>query len=130
MKFTPIAGGQRVAANQRELEANKPLSVFWETTTATIGQTVKIRGVVKNPVGNLQPPIWVLFDGTRYQSIANAKIQGGQIIAEWRVTPFKSGTFTSGNYDVEIIYGGLVGKTSLPLRIATAGYNPNVSSFG
>ncbi len=130
MNFKPITGGQRVAANQRELENNKPLSVFWETTSATIGQAVKIRGIVKNPVGNLQPTVWVLFDGNKYQPVSNAKIVGGQIIAEWRVTPFKSGTFTSGNYDVEIIYGGLTARTSLPLRIVTGVYNPNVSSFG
>lgn len=130
MNFKPISGGQRVAANQRELENNKPLSVFWETTAATIGQVVKIRGVVKNPVGNLPPTIWILVDGNRFQPVQNAKLQGGQIIAEWRVTPFKTGSFTTGNYDVEITYGGLNARTSLPLRIVTGGYNPNVSSFG
>lgn len=130
MNFKPIGGGQRVAANQRELEVNKPLSVFWETTRATIGQVVKIRGVVKNPDENLQPTVWVLFDRGRYQLVTNAKIQGGQIIAEWRVTSFKSGTYTAGNYDVEITYGGLTARTSLPLKIVTGGYNPNISSFG
>lgn len=130
MKFKPVGGGQRVTANQRELDANKPLSVSWETTTATINQIVKIRGVIKNPAGNLQPIIWVLCDGKRFQRVVNAKLQGGQIIAEWRVTPFQTGAFTAGTYDVELSYGSLVTRTALPLRIVTGGYNPNVSSFG
>jgi hypothetical protein len=131
MTFNPIRGGQPVAANQRELEANKPVSVFWEKTSATIGQTIQIRGIVKKPIGNMVPTVWILHNKKRFQPVANVKMQGGQIIAQWVVTPFQTGLFTAGVYDVEVVYSGATAQTSQPLRIVAPGTPHNgVSSFG
>jgi hypothetical protein len=126
----PVGYSQPVAPNQRELELNKPVSVFWEKASATIGQTVKIRGVVKKPIANMRPTVWVLFNKKRFQAVADVTMQGGQIIAQWVVTPFNRGLFTEGIYDVEVVYAGQPATTSSPLRIVAPGAEHNgISTF-
>lgn len=122
VKNAPVAAGQKVAANQRETEAKKPFVVNWNRTTATIGQNVGITGtvniVVKNPA---LITVDILHNGKNFASADSVSVNGDQLTAQWKVKPFKAGTFKEGAYDVEVRYnGGVPGKTSVPLRIIEA----------
>jgi len=122
VKQTPVAAGQKVAANQRETEAKKPFIVNWNRTSATIGQTIGISGtvniVVKNPA---QITVDILHNGKNFASAENVSVKGDQLTAQWKVKSFKAGNFKDGVYDVEVRYNGSVpGKTSVPLRIVEA----------
>lgn len=131
MKFKPVVNSQKVANNQREQNSRKPLAVSWEKTSATVGQLVNIIGIVNIPTNSLAPiNVWILFNGNRFVAAENAKVQNGQITAQWRVLPFRLGSFTNGVYDVEINYAGLKAKTNEPLRIVIPGGDRNISSFG
>lgn len=127
----PVGNSQKVAQNLRENEAKKTFTVNWKQTSANIGQVVAIEGTVNVAIENpAQITVKILFNNTPYNFAENVEIKNGKIKAQWKVTPFKVGTFTSGIYDVEVRYGGLSGKTQMPLRIVSALVNRDISSFG
>lgn len=131
MKFKPVVNSQKVASNQKPQNTGKPLTVSWEKTAATVGQLVNIIGIINMPVNSPVPAdVWILFNGNRFVKAENAKVQNGQITAQWRVLPFRLGSFTNGTYDVEINYAGLKAKSKDPLRIVIPGGDRNISSFG
>ena len=122
LRQTPVAAGQKVAANQRETTAKKPFTANWNRTTAVIGQTVGITGQVNIVVNNpAQISVAVLHDGKPFAAAENVSLKGGQLTAQWKVKPYKAGNFKDGVYDAEVRYNGsLPGKTSVPLRIVEA----------
>lgn len=127
----PVGNSQKVAQNLRETEPQKPFTVNWKQTSANIGQVVAIEGTVNVLIENpAQITVKILFNNTPYTFAEKVEIKNGKIAAQWKVTPFKVGTFTSGIYDVEVRCGGLSGKTQMPLRIVSALVNRDISSFG
>lgn len=127
----PVGNSQKVAGNLRQPDAKKPFTVFWHQTSANIGQIVEISGTVNFPLENTsQITVKILFNHQPYLFAENVEIKNGKIKAQWKVTPFKVGTFTSGIYDVEVRYGGLSGKTQMPLRIVSSIVNRDISSYG
>jgi hypothetical protein len=127
----PVGNSQKVAENLRAADAKKPFTVFWNQTSANVGQTVAITGTVNLPIQNIsQITVKILFNNQPYSFAEKVEIKNGKITAQWKVTPFKAGTFTAGIYDVEVRYGGLSGKTQDPLRIVSSLVSRDVSSFG
>jgi hypothetical protein len=127
----PVGSSQKVAGNLKEQESKKAFVVNWNQTSANIGQVVGISGIINIALENIsQITVKILFDDKPFAAAENIEIKNGKITAQWKVTPFKTGTFTAGVYDVEVRYDGVSGKTQTPLRIVSSLVNRDVSSFG
>ena len=128
----PVGSAQKVGKNQKEIDPKRAFNVSWNRNTATIEQVVGISAVANITVENpALLSVKILFNDHSYASAENVEVKGGRITAQWKVTPYKMGTFTSGQYDVEIRYGGgFSGKTTSSLKIVAVGGDRNVSSFG
>lgn len=114
-----VGAGQKVAENQREAEAKKTLTVSWNKTSATIGETIGIKGIsgihIKNPS---LVTVNILFNNAPYAAADSVTVSNNQITAHWKVKAYKAGNFTDGVYDAEIRYNsGVSGKTNVPLKI-------------
>jgi hypothetical protein len=132
--FAPVGSAQKVGKNQKEIDPRRAFNVAWNKTAATVAEVVGISAIANIPVGNRALlTVKILFNDHPYAAAENVEIKGdGSITAQWKVTPYKMGTFTSGQYDVEISYGGggFCGKTTTPLKIVAAGGDRNASYFG
>ena len=114
-----VGAGQKVAENQRETEAKKTLAVSWNKTSATIGETVGIKGIANIQIKDSSlVTVNILFNNAPYATADSVTVNNGQITAHWKVRAFKAGNFTDGIYDAEIRYNsGVSGKTNAPLKI-------------
>jgi hypothetical protein len=129
---SPVGQSQRVGQNQKQIDPKRAFNVSWNRNAATVAQVIGISGVAHVPVENpSEISVKILFNNNPYASAENVQMtKDGKITAQWKVQPFKMGSFTSGAYDVQITYRGFSGKTTTSLKIVPLGGDRNVSSFG